>query len=334
MKAVQITRGGAPDVLQVQETPTPEPAPGQARVRLKAAGLNHRDLYQRQGYGGPDPIILGSDGAGVVDAVGKGGESSWEGKEVVINPSLYWGDREDAPGPGFQILGNPTPGTYAEAIVIPEENLTPKPAQLDFLQAASLPLAGLTAWRALFTQGRLRPGETVFLPGIGGGVAGMALLFAKAAGARVIVSSSSAGKLEKARTQGADHGVNYTEEGWEEELRKRAAPEGIDLVLDHSGEKSLPAAARLVRPGGRIVFFGVTTGTELKLNIRELFFRQIHLIGTTMGSPREFEALFRFVDHNRIVPEIHHVYPLEEASQAHELMERGEQFGKIILRMD
>jgi NADPH:quinone reductase-like Zn-dependent oxidoreductase len=331
MRAIVVTKGGAPDVLSLQEQADPTPAPGQARVRLKAAGINHRDVWQRRAYPGPGPMILGSDGAGVVDAVGEPADQGWVGQAVVLNPSLYWGEREEAPAPGFQILGNPTPGTYADTILIPVANLAAKPEHLDWVQAAALPLAGLTAWRALFTQGALRPGQTLLLPGIGSGVAGFALLFAKAAGVRVIVTSSSEDKLAKARAQGADGAVNYGQEQWEEQVRALAGPDGIDAVLDHSGEKTLPAAVRLVRPGGRVVSLGVTTGTELRLNIRELFFAQVHLIGTTMGSPREFAALLRFVRQSRIVPEVHHVYPLGDVVQAHTLMEAGGQYGKIVL---
>jgi zinc-binding alcohol dehydrogenase/oxidoreductase len=331
MQAIVLTKGGEPDVLRLQEHPDPVPAPGQARVRLKAAGLNHRDVWQRKGYPGPAPMILGSDGAGVVDAAGDPAHQAWVGREVVINPSLYWGDGEEAPAHAFQILGNPTPGTYAAAIVVPVENLVPKPEHLDWTQAAALPLAGLTAWRALFTRGRLRPGQTVLLPGIGSGVAGFALLFAKGAGARVIVTSSSPDKLAKARAQGADGAVNYRDEDWEEQVRQLAGADGIDVVLDHSGEKTLPAAVRLVRPGGRVVFLGATTGVDLRLNVRELFFRQVSLLGTTMGSPREFAAMLRFVSHSRLVPEVNHVFPLAQAPEAHGLLESGGQFGKIVL---
>ncbi len=331
MQAIVLTKGGPPEVLQLREHPDPQPAAGQARVRLRAAGLNHRDVWQRKAYPGPAPMILGSDGAGVVEAVGAKADSSWVGREVVINPSLHWGEREEAPGPGYQILGNPTPGTYAQAIAIPLANLAPKPAHLDWVQAAALPLAGLTAWRALFTQGGLQPGQTVLLPGIGSGVAGFALLFAKRAGARVIVTSSDDAKLARARAQGADAAVNYRHETWEAAVREAAGSAGIDVVLDHSGEKTLPAAVRLVRPGGRVVFLGATTGVELRLNIRELFIHQVHLIGTTMGSPREFAAMLRFVEHHRIVPEVHHRHPLAEAAQAHALLEAGGQYGKVVL---
>jgi NADPH:quinone reductase-like Zn-dependent oxidoreductase len=159
MKAVVLTKGGGPEVLEYREVDDPRPRPGEARVRLRAAALNHRDVWQRRAYPGPAPMILGAVGAGVVDAVGSVTDEGWQRREVVVNPMLFWGDREDAPRPGYQILGNPTPGTYAEAIVVPVENLAPKPEHLTFLQAAALPLAGLTAWRALVTQGGLRAGQ-------------------------------------------------------------------------------------------------------------------------------------------------------------------------------
>ncbi len=333
MKAVVLSKGGPPEVLQYQDMPTPKPEPGQARVALKAAGLNHRDVWQRRAYTGETGNILGSDGAGIVEEVGADDDGDWVGREVVINPSLFWGDREDAPGSGYQILGIPTPGTYAEAVVVPVENLAPKPGHLDFVKAASLPLAGLTAWRALFTQGRLAPGETLLLPGIGSGVAGFALLLAKRAGARVIVTSSSGEKLAKATAQGADLALNYQEQEWERQAREFAGSDGIDMVLDHSGEKTLPADLRLVRAGGRIVFLGVTTGTQMALNLRDAFFKQVHLIGTAMGSPREFHALFRFVEQHALTPEVHHIFPLAEAAEAHRLMEAGDQYGKVMLEI-
>jgi NADPH:quinone reductase-like Zn-dependent oxidoreductase len=333
MKAIVITRGGGPEHLQLKQIDPPALQPGQARVALRAAGLNHRDVWQRLAYQGPEPMILGSDGAGTVEAVGHDRDKSWVGKEVVINPGLFWGDREDAPGPLFQILGNPTLGTYAEKVTLPVENLAPKPAHLDFVHAAAFPLAGLTAWRALFTHGRLQAGHTVMLPGIGGGVAGFALVFAKAAGARVIVTSSSPDKLKKAQQQGADFGVDYRDERWEQQVRDYAGQNGIDLVLDHSGEKTIPAAVRLARAGGRVVFLGVTTGENLTIGLRQIYFKQLSLIGTTMGSPREFQALCHFMDLHKVKPEIHHVYPLEEAAAAHKLMESGGQYGKIILKM-
>jgi NADPH:quinone reductase-like Zn-dependent oxidoreductase len=244
---------------------------------------------------------------------------------------LYWGDQEDAPSPRFQILGNPTPGTYSEHVIVPIENLAHKPAHLDFRQAAALPLEGLTAWRALYTQGGLQPGQTVLIPGIGGGVAGLALAFAKRTGARALVTSSSVQKLKDAREAGADGGVNYRDADWQEQMRRLAGPEGIDLVIDSSGAQTLPAAVHLVKPVGRIVFFGATTGPQVALTLRDLFFRQVRLIGTTMGSPREFEALFRFIAASRYVPDVRHVYPLAEAPAAHALMETGGQFGKIVL---
>jgi zinc-binding alcohol dehydrogenase/oxidoreductase len=333
MQAVVVHKGGPPEVLQLETLPSPQPGPGQALVRLKAAALNHRDLNQRLSYAGSVPMVLGSDGAGVVEAMGPGTDDHWVGQAVVINPSLNWGDREDAPGHPFQILGNPTPGTYAEQIVVPAENLAPKPEHLDFRQAAALPLAGLTAWRGLFTRGQLRPGQTVLLPGIGSGVAVLALAFAKLAGARIIVTSGSEDKLKAALKAGAAAAINYQQDDWEGQVRAASGDAGIDLVLDHSGALTIPADVRLVRPGGRVVFLGATTGAELKLNLREVFFRQVQLIGTTMGSPREFADLFRFIALHRYAPDVRHIFPLAQAAEAHGLMEAGKQYGKIVLEM-
>ncbi len=333
MKAIVLRSGGSTDALRQEELDTPQPVPGQARVHLHAAALNHRDVWQRKAYAGNGPMVLGSDGAGIVGAVGTPQDAAWVGREVVINPALYWGYREEAPGPRFQILGNPTPGTYAEHVVVPVENLFAKPSHLDWKQAAALPLAGLTAWRALFTQGQLRAGQTVLLPGIGSGVASLALSFAKLAGARVIVTSSQEQKRKDALASGADLAVDYTALSWELRVRDYAGPDGIDLVLDHSGAQSLPAALQLVRPGGRVVFLGGTTGNQLTLDVRQTYFKQVHLIGTTMGSPREFAALFRFIAQTRFAPQVRHVYPLHQAAAAHQLMEAGEQYGKIVLEM-
>jgi NADPH:quinone reductase-like Zn-dependent oxidoreductase len=333
MKAIVLTKGGTAEVLGYQDFPDPQPGPRQARVRLKAAGLNHRDVWHRMSYTGPAPMILGSDGAGVVDAVGADVERAWVGREVVINPGLYWGDREDVQSPAFQILGSPSHGTYAEAVVVPAENLARKPAHLDFLQAAALPLAGVTAWRALFTQGGLTPGETVLLPGIGSGVAGVALRIAKLAGARVVVTSSRDDKLKKALAEGADFAVNYTAPDWESMVRDFVGEDGIDLAVDHSGEQSVPIDLRLVRPGGRVVTLGSTTGTHPRLNLRELYVHQVRLVGTYMGSPREFAAMMRFVRLHRLTPEVHHVFPLRDAAEAQRLMESAEQYGKILLRI-
>lgn len=333
MRAMVIRMGGDASVMKLETIETPHPKPGEARVHLKAAALNHRDIWQRKAYAGPAPMILGSDGAGTVAAVGSPEDGDWVGKDVVINPSLYWGDREDAPSSRFQILGNPTPGTYAEHIVIPVDNLALKPAHLNFVQAATLPLAALTAWRALFTQGDLKSGETLLLPGIGSGVAGLALAFGKRAGARVIVTSSGPQKLKDALAQGADAAINYTAPDWEQQVREAAGPGGIDLVLDHSGAQTIPAAIRLVRHGGRIVFLGATTGPQVTFSLRDVFFKQLHLIGTTMGSPREFEALFRFIGNTRFTPDVRHIFRLEDAGAAHSLMEAGGQFGKIALQI-
>ncbi|MBI3994064.1 MAG: zinc-binding dehydrogenase [Candidatus Lambdaproteobacteria bacterium] len=333
MKAIVLHKGGPPEVLQFEDLDLPEPGPGEARVRLRAAGLNHRDIWRRKSYAEAAPVIPGSDGAGVVDAVGSPRDSAWVGREVVIYPGFGWGHREEAPERGFEILGIPSPGTYAEAIVVPVANLVPKPEHMTAMQVASIPVAGLTAWRALFTQGRLMPGQTVLLPGIGSGVAGFALAFAKGAGARVIATSSSDDKLRLAREQGADLVFNYRDEAWESQVKEAVGADGIDLAIDHAGARSIPACLRLVRFGGRVVYLGLTTGETIELNLRPPMWKQAHLIGTLMGSPREFEQMLQWMRVQRYVPEIRHVFPLAEAAKAHAFMEAGKQFGKIMLHI-
>ena len=331
MKAIVLRTGGPASVLRHETVDTPEPGPGEARVRLHAAGLNHRDVWQRISYAGKAPVIPGSDGAGVVEAVGHARDRAWVDQEVMINAGLHWGFRDEAPARAFQILGIPSNGTYAEQVVVPVENLVAKPAHLSLLQAASIPLAGLTAWRALFTQGRLQPGQTVLLPGIGSGVAGLALAFAKGVGARVIVTSSSDDKLAKAREQGADAAINYRQDDWERQVKDIAGPAGVHLVVDHSGAETVPAGLRLVQHGGRVVYLGLTTGETVALNLRPILWKQVHLISTLMGSPREFEDMVRWIAATAYTPEIFHTFPLADAPAAHELMASGGQYGKIML---
>lgn len=331
MKAIVLRKGGPASVLSHETVDTPEPGPGEARVRLHAAGLNHRDVWQRISYAGETPVIPGSDGAGVVDAVGSDRDKAWVGREVMINAGLHWGYRDEAPTRAFQILGIPTNGTYAEQVVVPVENLVAKPPHLSLLQAAAIPLAGVTAWRALFTQGHLRPGQTVLLPGIGSGVAGFALAFAKGVGARVIVTSSSDDKLAKARAQGADAAVNYRQDDWEQQVKDAAGPGGVNLVVDHSGAETVPAGLRLVQHGGRVVYLGLTTGEKVELNLRPILWKQVHLISTLMGSPREFEDMVRWIAATEYAPEVFHTFPLADAPAAHRLMESGGQYGKIML---
>lgn len=332
MQAIRMNEPGGPEVLVLETVPDPEPGPGQVVVSLMAAALNRRDVFVRKGVAKvPLPLTPGSDGAGVVHAVGTGVFGVAEGDEVVILPSLSWGADLRAPGPGFRILGGPDQGTYAEQIVIPAENVFPKPSRLSWHEAAALPLAGLTAWRALMTRARIIPGETVLVIGIGGGVATFALHLAKAAGCRVVVTSSSNDKLAAARDLGADVGVNYAEAGddWPAAVRE-ANGGGVDVVIDSVGSTwagSVDACA----PGGRVVVFGGTGGGKVQLQVRPVTVGQIALLGTTMGSPAEFRQLLTAVDTQDWCPVVDSVRPLADAAAAHEREENGLHFGKLVL---
>ena len=318
--------------IALQSVADPVVAPGHAVVRLKAAALNHRDLWIQQGlYANIRmPLIPGSDGAGVVESVGAEADKVWLGREVIINPSLDWGPDPRAQGLAFRILGLPDSGTFAEKISIPVANLAPKPAHLSWEQAAALPLAGLTAWRALFTRAHLLGGERVLVTGVGGGAALFALQFAAAAGAEVWVTSSSPEKIARAKTLGAAGGVNYREADWVAQLQKQAG--GLfDVMVDSAGGDGFANLIELTRPGGRIVFFGATTGNPKGLDLRKSFFRQISLLGTTMGSPADFHGMVQFVEMHRLVPVVDRVFPLEAAEAALRHMESATQFGKIVL---
>lgn len=318
--------------IAIQSVPDPIAQPGQAVVRLKAAALNHRDLWVQLGqYANIKlPLIPGSDGAGLVESVGSLADQSWVGREVIINPSLDWGSDPRAQGPKFRILGLPDPGTFAERIAISTANLGSKPAHLTWEQAAALPLAGLTAWRALFTRAHLRAGETVLVTGAGGGAALFALQFAVAAGARVWVTSGSDEKIARAKTLGAAGGVNYRAGDWTKSLQT-AVGEPFDVIVDSAGGAGFASLIDLTRPGGRIVFFGATTGNPPGLDLRKCFFRQINILGTTMGSPADFASMTDFVAAKKITPIVDKVFPLAVTDAALRHMEAGAQFGKIVL---
>lgn len=325
MQAVVIT---AIDTLAVRAFPDPVAKPGEVVVEIRAAALNRRDLGVRKGFQGatplPLPFVLGSDGAGIRRDTGE---------EVVILPSVAWGDREDAPGPQFRILGGVDNGTCAELIAIPEENLFPKPARLSWEEAAAFPLAALTAWRALFSKGELRRGDTVVVLGAGSGVSTFAVQLAAQVGARVLVTSSSDQKLAAAQALGAAAGVNYrTHPDWPAAVLELTAGAGADVVIDSVGT-TWPDSLRCVRAGGCIVSFGATGGPQATVPTRDLFIRQVEIRGTTMGSPREFAALLGAIERGSWRPVIDSVRPLAEAEAALARMESQEQFGKLVLEI-
>lgn len=336
MKAIVLRELGDFENLKIEEMPDPQPGPGEAVVRLRAAALNHRDVFIIQKLY-PNirlPAILGSDGAGVVESVGEGVDASLVGREVVIEPGLEWGPEEEIQGRAYRILGMPEDGTFAGKIRIPAANLHQKPAHLSFEEAAALPLAGLTAYRSVVTRARVKAGETVLVTGIGGGVALSAMQIARQLGARVIVTSSSDEKLEMAKKLGAEGGVNYTNPDWGKEVVGFSGGSGPDVVIDSAGGETLETSVRIIRPGGRIVFYGATTGLARNLDLYRFFFKQLTMMGTTMGSPREFAALVRMYAEAKLTPVVDRVFPLEEAPEAHRRMANAGQFGKIVLSMD
>ena len=330
MKAVHLS---AIQHLSIVEQPVPEPLAGEARVRIKAAALNHRDLWIKQGqYSGLKfPAQLGSDGAGVVEAVGAGVGADWVDGEVIINPAFGWGGRETAQGADFTILGLPRAGTLAESITVPVGQLAPKPKHLSWNEAAALPFAGLTAYRALFSRAQLQPREKVLISGVGGGVASLALQFAVAQGAEVYVTSGQDQKIERAISLGAAGGFNYTHPGWAKTALHAHAERLFDVIVDSAGGDGFEALLDLAAPGGRLVFFGATRGNPPVLPMRKVFWRQLSLLGTTMGSPADWRAMLGFVEQHRLVPVVSAVFPLARVEEAFALLERGGQFGKIVL---
>lgn len=331
MKALVLNATHQP--LDLEERPSPKPGSGEVVVQLKAAALNRRDYWITQGqYPGIEPpVILGSDGAGIVSALGEGVESSWLNQEVIVNPGLDWGANQAAQSGKFTILGLPHDGTFATELVIPASQLHPKPAHLTWETAAALPLAGVTAYRAVFSQGKLQPGQTVLITGIGGGVATFALQFAVAAGAEVWVTSSSPDKISRAVEYGAKGGFNYREEKWwKPASEEMGAP---DLIIDSAGGKGYAALLNLAAPGATIVNYGATAGPPEKVDMFKLFWKQLHLVGCTMGSPADFAAMLDFVAAKSIKPIVDAVFPLEEGNVALEQMETSPQFGKYVLEI-
>jgi zinc-binding alcohol dehydrogenase/oxidoreductase len=330
MQALTVTGVNEMKLATVAE---PQLAAGEVVVALKAAALNRRDVWIKAGqYAGLMwPGFPGSDGAGVVSAVGTGVDPGWVGREVIINPSLDWGASETAQGVGFSILGLPRDGTLAEKVAVPARQLAVKPAHLSWEEAAALPLAGVTAYRGVFARAGLKKGERVLITGIGGGVAVFALQFAVAAGAEVWVTSSAEEKIARAVALGARGGFNYQTAGWAAATLKQTG--AFDVIVDSAGGEGFGELVELAAPGGRIVFNGATRGNAPGLALRKIFWRQLSLLGTTMGSPSDWSGLVEFVARHQVRPVVSAVFPLECGTEAFGVMERGEQFGKIVVKI-
>ncbi|TDL31858.1 NAD(P)-dependent alcohol dehydrogenase [Jeotgalibacillus sp. S-D1] len=313
------------DGLTYRDIEMGTPGAQEVRVKLKTAGLNHRDLFVLKRHKPTDPpLVIGSDGAGVIDEVGSGVTGIKVGDEVIINPGLGWKHNSDAPPEGFEIVGLPDHGTFAESIVLPAENVVPKPSFLNWEEAGVLSLAGITAYRALFTRAKIKPGMKVLIPGIGSGVATFLLQFAKAEGATVYVTSRSKEKREAALKLGADKAIDSNEE-WDAAINE----EKMDVVIECVGAATFTKSLKQLRKGGTIVTFGASAGDEVTINLRDFFYGQLNMLGSTMGSAEEYEEMLQFIEKHQIKPVLDEVYPLERFEQAFKRLEKAEQLGKI-----
>ena len=339
MRAALFAKYGGPEVVEIGTAPIPSPGPGEVRIKIEAASLNHLDLWVRRGLPieTPMPHIGGSDMAGVVDTVGPGAEAVPVGTRVVVDPSIAyeWYDGQNRgpsiEDPPFQILGEHTQGGFAEYAVVPAANLLELPEGFPAEQAAAAGLVFVTAWRALMTRAQLRAGERVLITGASGGVGTAAIQIAVSAGAKVYALTGGAEKVRRAEDLGAQvvydrHNVDFSRAVWRD-----TAKTGVDVVFDTVGESLWPQALRSLRRGGRLVTSGATTGSRGVTEIRLVFWKQLTIMGSTMGSRVEFRQVMRLVFSGELEPVIHAVLPLDETRQAHEMLEAGEVFGKIVL---
>jgi NADPH:quinone reductase-like Zn-dependent oxidoreductase len=327
VRAIRIHEDGGPEVLRYEEAPDPTPGPGEVLIELRAASLNHLDLWVRKGLPSvPKPRILGADGAGVVAGLGEGVGGLSLGDRVVINPGLEHGDR-------ITVVGEHMDGTHAELIAVPATNVHPLVDGLSFEEAAAFPLVFETAYRMLVTRARLEPGEWVLVWGVGGGVATAALTIAKALGARVLATSSSDAKLERARELGAEATVNHETGDVRAEVKSATDGRGIDVVVEHVGEATWATSLAAVGQGGRVVVCGATTGPNPPAQLHRVWWKQLTIYGSTMGTRADFEGAYDLVASGRARPVVDRVFPLAEARAAHERLEAAEQFGKVVLRI-
>ncbi|MFC9841332.1 zinc-binding alcohol dehydrogenase family protein [Rhodococcus sp. NPDC127530] len=321
MKAAVVHSWGDADQLSVETVPDPTPNDGEVLVELRASSLNWHDVILRQtGRGFTTPSILGMDGAGTrLDT----------GDDTIIYPCLNWGSAETAPGKDFAILGDSTDGTYADLVSVPVDNLFPKPEHLSWEEAAALPCAGLTAYRAMFTRADLQEGETVLVLGAGSGVSTFAVTFGAAAGAHVLVTSSSIDKIESVRAIGAERGFLYTDPDWVEQVVE-ATGGGVDVVISGTGA-NLAEALGCLKPGGRIAVFGSSAGRTATFEVPSLYFGQFTILGTTLGSPTDFGQMLQFVEKHQIRPVIDSTWALDDIVAAHQHLESRRHLGKIVL---
>lgn len=343
MKAAFFHEHGDIDRIRYGDLPDPVPGPGQVRIRMRAGALNHLDIFVRIGIPGislPLPHVMGSDGAGVVEAAGPGVTRVKPGDEVVLNPGIHCGTcefclrGEHSLCVTFHLLGEHVWGTFAEYVVAPEINAYPKPADLAWEESAAFPLTFLTAWRMLVTKAQARPGETILIIGIGGGVSLAALAIAKALGLIVGVTSGSAEKLARAKEMGADFGIDHGKTDFARETRRITGKRGVDIVLDSVGRATWKQSIASLARGGKLLTCGATTGPNPEEDIARIFWNQLTVMGSTMGTHAEFAGMLRMVSGGTVRPVVDSVFPLSDAKEALRRLEEGKQFGKIVLRVD
>ena len=320
--------------LEVKEVELPKISNSDVLVKLKAAAINHHELWslKEKDLESDSDIILGSDGAGIIEGVGSDVMNFKTGDEVIINPSINWGANNRVHSREYEILGFPTQGTFAQYISINEKYVHYKPKRLSFRESATLPLAGLTAYRALFMRGEFEPNNKVLITGIGGGAALFALSFAVASGAEAYVTSGNENKISRAIELGAKGGVNYKDSNWSVELRDKV--DGFDVIIDSAAGQGFKELTDLTKPGGRIAMFGRTAGTITNLNPATIFWKQLSIHGTTMGNDEQFKEMVNLISSKKIHPVIDSVYSAKDINLAFEKMDIGEQFGKIVIKID
>ena len=340
MQAIVIQEHGGPDALKLLERPDPEPGPEEVRVRVRAAAINFLDLWVRRGVPGvsyPLPLVPGSDGAGLVDAVGSGVTGIETGTACLVAPGLSCGVCEmcargdDHLCRYYGILGEHRDGTCADFVVVPARNILPKPENLSFEEAAAIPLPFLTAWHMLMARAKLQPGETILIHAAGSGVSTAGIQIADMLGARIIVTAGSDEKLERAKEMGAEAGINYRSQDFAQEVSRLTGKRGADVILDHIGKDTWEGNIKSLAKGGRLVFCGSTSGREATTSLPHVFFKSLSLLGSTMGPRSELFEILRMVEREALCPVVDRVLPMSEVAEGHRLLEERQVFGRIVL---